>query len=512
MSATTSSYQTLRDRLAQTAPSLAQELKAQWEIAQTGWLPAVPTNMDSFNSAPHLRDIEAHLNATLADLHRYRPSASVLEMRPVEIYLLLAAILFHDLGRAEPKVEHGRKTQEWLVGRYESYGIRNREVAKSLARICASHTAKPSQRAALEHELRLGDVVIDPYGQVRERMIAALLTLGDHMDCAQTRVVPDYVRVRKEPIGAFRNVVRGVIADPASRLVRTTLTAEDDVSSQRLSYRVNPHAITDNSVPKLVDPKLADTYGMTKLPAMLARLLKIQKKTGDSWALNSAQRGALSRVYSTPFAPVFGSLDPSVAKNPLDQLVSLNILYSQPAGNRPWPRSTLIAVVMADLRENRAALHSIRDHLAAVGLPLATWLIDHEERLYDQNGRETYEPVLHKSYLAEVVEAMWGLSTAVFGVSEFTYEELGAALGERDIGLVRLAARRIAIVTTNYDATSGSSPRALPWANPIWVGDETWRWRTRRSVTAEARYLSRDGAKKLLDSLVDPVDAAGGPD
>jgi hypothetical protein len=503
---------TLRERLRKASPELAAELDLQWHIASSQWLPVVPPKSDSSNARPHLEGIEGHLDRTLEDLQRYKPKASVLDMRPIEMYLLRAAVLFHDLGRAQPdkKKDHGEESRKFLAAKYESFGIRNREVANSLGRICASHTAIPEQRQRREHELRLGDVVIDPYGQVRERMIAALLTLCDHMDCAQTRVVPDYLREEKEAVGAFRNVIRGVIADPVSRCIRTTLVAADgEADADTAPPSQTPHIPSppfqlNSDLPERTRwaNKLGQAIGVDGLSGLLDEL-PLSEPPGDGDA-DAANEGAASPklAWVPKLKGEFGSLKGEEPYDLVEQLIAWNILYAMP-GPSGWSRRTLVAVVMGDLRANRAALWSIREQLAAVGLPLATWLVDDEERLYTPDCRETFEPILHKAYLLEVARTMWELSTRVFGVSEFKYRELASQLGDRDVDRVRMAARRLAIVTANNVGQAPNS--ASPWSSPIWVADETWRWRvSRRSATEGPKFVPLSEVERQIEKLAEP--------
>ena len=511
---------TLRERLRQQDPELAADLDLQWRIANSEWLPAVSLEKDSSNSGPHLANIESHLDATLTILHQHKPSAGVLEMRPIEVYMMLAAVLFHDLGRTQissnPAFDHGRATNKLLAASYQNLGVRNREVALSLGRICESHTADPEDRQPREHKLKLGDVVIDPYGQVRERMIAALLTLGDHMDSAQTRVVPDYLRPEKDkqPVGAFRNVIRGVVADPASRCIRTVLVADDDTNDDTDTGDPAPQAGIEDR-PRFIlnkDAKDLDAWtnrlsaavghDMDDFRAMLAAALKadISGSVGEDLvasALGGERDASLDRL--------FGLLRGEGDFDATGRLVAWRILQEPIGGN--WPRNLLVAVVLGDLRSNRVALRSIREQLAAVGLPLATWLVEHQERLYTPDCHETYEPVLHRDYLSDVVAGMWELSTRVFGVSEFTYRELASQLGERNVARVRTAARRIAIVTTRYHHEYDEKDETLPWPSPIWIGDEAWKWRVDRAHSSGALpFGSVKWVEHLIDNLAEPDD------
>jgi hypothetical protein len=482
---------TLRERLRQANADLAADLDVQWRIATTEWLPTVPLKQDSSNGLPHIRNIESHLDEVLRTLHRHNPSASVLHMQPIELYLLLASALFHDLGCADDSGhDHGDRSREFLVERYNSLGIRNREVARSLGGICASHTAKPDARVEVERELSLGDIVIDPYGEVRQRMIAALLTLADHMDCAQTRAVPDYLRTQKDVVGSFRSGIQGVFADPAARLVRTVLLSGAEQEGPRaergLCFCVNDNADERRDWASKTERAL----GLTprSLDALLRALLNSQELgltrdrvnfLGEEWAPPGFAGRAAQQLGCTSQGSAFDFAE---------QMLAWNILRVKPRP-KTWRRSTFVAMILGDLRANRAALYSVRDHLAAVGLPLATWLVDHEERLYTPDWRETYEPLFHKEYLVEVAEAMWDLSRRVVGVSEFTYAELASHIGDHDAAKVRMAARRLAIVMTTRRRTNDTN---LPWSSPIWAGDVRWKWR------ANARDADQDRGCEFL--------------
>ena len=478
-------FPTLRERLKQADPELASDLEFQWQIATHEWLPSVPPSKDSSNSLPHLRNIEAHLNDVFGTLQRQNPAASMLDMRPVELYVLLASVLFHDLGRVLPEthgVDHGATTRTYLTERYNDFGVRNRELAHSIGSICGSHNVKPRDRWRAEQKLNLGDVVIDPYGLVREPMIAALLTLGDHMDGSHTRVVPDYLKKNKEVLGSFRNIVRGVAVDPASRCVRTTVVPARDAVTVRSSsgWKAQPRPIRYERDPE-------DKSGWWT--ARLAEATGVDRIALRRWSnLDGINMARVTRLC--------GRLRGEAQFDLRQQLMTWKVIRvaAEPIG---WDRATLLAIVMGDVRSNAEALYSIRDHLAAVGLPLATWLVDHGGHLYTPDCRESYEPRLDKRYLGEIANTMWELSSRVFGVSQFTYPELASQLGDRDVARARLAAKRLAMVTSKGE--DGYSP--------IWAGDETWMWRVannRDGVGCVFRSISE--VTREVTSLAEPAD------
>jgi hypothetical protein len=82
------------------------------------------------------------------------------------------------------------------------------------------------------------------------------------------------------------------------------------------------------------------------------------------------------------------------------------------------------------MRENCEMLPEIRELLAANGIYLAAWVVERKEHLYNNLGHETYEPIFDRNYLERVAKGMWKLSGQVFGVSQFSYEDLGAYIAD----------------------------------------------------------------------------------
>lgn len=241
----------LREALKESSPELYQAYMRSWDIAWNEWLPALAVQNDSYNSYPHIRNLETYLDQVLFDNPGSCGKATGVlrvNLTPVEIYLLLCSVLFHDIGRIHAKDGHGKKSSDLVKKHWSGFGIRSYELAGSLGNICHYHDCGDEEREELHY--RLCNVVIDPYGEVRERPIASLLLLADHLDGAFTRVLPHYLRSSDniQVIGAFRRVVRGVYIDHFCQMVRTVLS--DDLPRNprdkdhmeicsRLEYTVN---------------------------------------------------------------------------------------------------------------------------------------------------------------------------------------------------------------------------------------------------------------------------------
>ena len=179
--------------------------------------------MGSYNSFPHFRNIESHLNALIA-AHEDAGGGGILNS--LETYLLLSAVLFHDIGRTRPDAveEHPWVSKRLIETRYSELGIPSKEIALSLARICVYHD--PGKGRARETRNQLNQTAsIEPYGTADELKVGTLLSLADHMDATFRRTVPRCIERSEDigAIGAFRRVVTGVSYDPLGSLIKTTI-------------------------------------------------------------------------------------------------------------------------------------------------------------------------------------------------------------------------------------------------------------------------------------------------
>lgn len=242
----------LRERLRASIPELADALERCWDIAFDEWLPAMSPSSDSYNAYPHLRNHEKHLERICGAYERHHgPDAPPL-LSPVELYVMLSAILFHDIGRTRTSDHHGEVSKVLLEGHRADLGIPSDALAAVIARISRFHDLPPSE---MESELhRMSTTSIDPYGEIREDGCAALLTLIDYMDGTVTRVVPQYIKswANLAPVGAFRRVIRDVEVDLEGQMVKVVLGddptplqrregASEEKAGDRKSWKLTPY-------------------------------------------------------------------------------------------------------------------------------------------------------------------------------------------------------------------------------------------------------------------------------
>jgi hypothetical protein len=169
-----------------------------------------------------------------------------------------------------------------------------------------------------------------------------------------------------------------------------------------------------------------------------------------------------------------------------------------------WHPARLLAIVLGNVLQNARALVSVREDMAAMGIPLCAWLIGGNGRLFNLWGEETFEPIFTHEYLERVATEMWRLSTRVFGQSLFTYQNLGDALRDPDVDRVRRAVRRLAVVTRPRTYHVEEDRREA-----IHAGDQHWRWVCGKAYGAkEARWCDAVPLPKILErikSLGSPV-------
>lgn len=67
------------------------------EIAERQWMPNIVPNKDSYNSYPHVKEVMRHIDRLL-----YEEECSF-ALNCSELYILLCAILMHDIGKGAPR-------------------------------------------------------------------------------------------------------------------------------------------------------------------------------------------------------------------------------------------------------------------------------------------------------------------------------------------------------------------------------------------------------------------------
>jgi len=521
---------TLRMRLQNEAPDLYAHLMRSWDIALAEWLHAIEGKAGSSNSYPHVRNVELHVDQIVHDFLN-DGGRGLLPLSPLEVYLLLSAVLFHDIGKvphlrkpanevpigvttpgssssAKPvEPSHGEKSKRIIVGSYSNLGIPSGDFADIIARLSYDHDPTKGKLTPLH------TTVLEPYGEVRQDLLGALLTLADCMDASRTRVLPDYLADPKQLSGAaqFRQIIRGVYADPVCKMVRTVLTPEPEASPQTSVPAGVEYTL------KFPEKKEKDYKKLGRAWRDIRKSLKIGakpvagKRRRNTKLRNMGVFGKLVKksLKDASRPHLLADTEP-VRKIPLlRQLLASGLVQVEPISDEArervaanvsiaFSRKDWAAVVISDLRGMSEKTTRAFSTLRASGVPLLGWVIEEGEHLFNSAGVETYEPIFFEGYLVDLVQHMWDLSTTIFGTAEFLYEDLAAHMGETDVMKVKSAVRRVRIVLGDKPTQNHPTP-------PIWSGDRFWRWKAERSGEHQScNYASLDYVRKMVKKLDDP--------
>ena len=436
----------LRQRLQLESPELYSALQRSWEIAQKEWLPAVKPSEGSYNSLPHFTNIEHHLENLLGGASN--SPATTLRLSTLEVYLLLAAVLFHDFGRVYGDLDHAVSSAATLPEHFAALGIPTREIATSLSRIAlyhdpltqeekASPTLKKTKLKKAKAALR--EIHAEPYGEARELYVGTLLALADHMDGSVKRALPRYV----EPDdmigfkGAFRRLVSGTAYDPATYTLKTSLN-DFEGPSQFEFEQLYPKFVWKYRSPAEGQPNNAQPIGRAEFMSDNNSRCDLFKLLADF----------ADQPHIKPSVLFFTCLSAN-RRHPQTRVIERRISVTEQTNERHmvlsvWPADYVLAVVLNDLHVNQSFLNSVKDDLNEMGLPIYGWFAEYRSEVFNAEGNRSSEPVLSFKFLARAVEEMWELGCRLLVGGVVSYEILADSLRIENVALVRLAVQRIA--------------------------------------------------------------------
>ena len=449
----------LRRTLKERSPSLYASFRRSWKIAKREWLPAIPPSEGSFNSQRHFENVEKHLNSLL------EPSAKKFQLTPLEIYLLLSSVLFHDFGRVHGDTGHGEASAQELPKNFAVLGIPSLELAWSLSRIALYHDPicprpgnddEGAEARVKNAKIALRDVRIEPYGHARELYVGTLLALADHMDGSAGRAVPRYV-IEDDIIGfkgAFRRMVSGTQYDIATQCIKTCLSGFHCDKDEDYSERFKPFLWSRGGKSELVqipkkelDSELQSCELYRELNAAIAeRFYKQAKFFNKCLKANDDKPYLLFRNRTTDM-----TMETTVIKG-------------------PWPQDYLLAVVLNDLNANRKFLKQVSGELDEMGLTVENWFVEFGSEVYDDSGKRSSESFLSIELLKAVLKEMWELSCRLLKRGTASYEMLADSMRYENSDVVQLAVKRIALRIN--DPAKSNEP-------VIRAGISGWIWKDR---------------------------------
>ena len=161
---------------------LFSRLEENWEKAEKTLLDYITEDDYTTHGVGHCKNIESKLEEVI-------PNKVKENLNPVEIFILLNSVLYHDIGRASKKfpnepiekrmAEHHIRSRDFIKANYKDLGL-EQSIALRVADVCFGHGVD-------EIDQFDNDDYIEGYGKVDIRFLVALLRIGDILDYAQSR-------------------------------------------------------------------------------------------------------------------------------------------------------------------------------------------------------------------------------------------------------------------------------------------------------------------------------------
>ncbi len=183
-------------------PSLWSTLE---EIKKRGmdlWVPMLSIDRGSHSGYPHLRSVEENANRIVPDFMKDSFSDG-------EIFLLLASIFLHDIGRIEGNKDHHISSYKLIISHWSEWGLPDERISEYCALIAFYHgvdepeieqekpfTGLRKIRTENPPGLRLkkyGSVSLFPYGTLRIPLLSAILRIADETDSHWKRAIRAFI-------------------------------------------------------------------------------------------------------------------------------------------------------------------------------------------------------------------------------------------------------------------------------------------------------------------------------
>lgn len=446
----------LRKQLQEQAPELHAALLRSWEIAENEWIPAIKTSEGSFNSFPHFRNIERQLDSLMAASEK--AVGNTLKLSSLELYLLLAAVLFHDIGRVDGDKGHAGNSAKRILRDHGLLGIPSYAMAMSLARISRYHDPKEAawevggdeKKAPKVIKQSLREIRLEPHGVARELCVASVLALADHMDGSFMRSVPEYVTdIRNVGFkGAFRRMVSGTGYDPDTYTIKTTLSGFEawtppKRSADKMASSGEAEQWFQLIIKKKGKAKKKDIFKSVQMP----KVKYIDEKCRLYDVMRSAFAGHKSKLPAKLTSYYWVTIKRDKVPQHFINRVDNSCGYADKRLKLKiddWPHDYLLGVVLNDLRANQGFLDVIEVDLRSFGLQVDGWLLEFDSLVYDCQGKLCHEkPTIDTEFLKEVAKAMWEFRSQVTSPKEATFDQLADFMREESVGRVALVVKRI---------------------------------------------------------------------
>lgn len=489
--------------------SLSRQFAMMESLAYQTWVPALGSDKGSHSGLTHLQGVEEQICSLLE-----RGGA---ELSAAECFVLLAAVLLHDLGRTagqefihslmrgpkkweEPDAErrqdhfglrlkfranasgkvphHALVSALFILQKDQQYiGIRDRGLAKCVALACAAHYLP-----AAEH-LRQGgfleDLFLDRFGRIRVGWLACLLALGDEFDDSYHRAAPGWIRPNVDRDEIFDATCQDT-PNPAGcgvrRLLDTDLRGKGNARAQRTGCEVDlegrllvvhgQDGIYDKLTSQLPDVEL---YGILKDLSHKNALIRF-------WGRELRQiHLELMDVALSVKGHLFGL---NRAENNIDTRRSpaLAVRLELPEGGsmlqargvqlkrQPNSRNWQLTVNPEDVEDALRTLeeddgHQVqRAHSSAKRISRARVAASEGMRIkaFADSFRLMVEPTIRQMKVDRILEAAYHLRLVSFGKTSFPWETLASEAGIERLAEVRLIFHRLLMLSFFFNNSDAS--------------------------------------------------------
>jgi len=419
--------QTMREKLKEQDEYLFRKFEECFENSKVEWLPAVPPKSSSFNSLPHILNVEKKIDELL--FSKYYTHHHNFNLSAAEHYILLSAILLHDLGKSTECPDHENVSADLIRDNWAELKIASLPFAHIIADVAQFHDCTLKKKIQCKNNCRscnkellipygekykngkykekknvksnrarreIANIeVLENYGEIRSRKLATLLFLGDHLDGGKARTTPGYVEDEKKKniVREFRNRISDHRVDLSNRMICTIIDTHNEANLRIIQDILHVGSFPEKNILKVFNEKIKNI------------------------------------------------------KNKKDkEIEEQNIKY--------------IGTVIENAYENDHDLKLIINELRQMGLRIDKWLIECNSILYEVRceGKQysihkAYEPTLLKPYLKKVLYTMQELARGIIGQQYHSYFQIINSLKEphENLSKIKAAVKRLQIISEDMD-------------------------------------------------------------
>jgi hypothetical protein len=190
---------TFQDLLREKDPFLLKTLENIKKFALEQWLPLIKFDKGTHTGYPHLINVERNADKLVPDHIKA-------EFQSGEIFLLLASIFLHDIGKIEDFKNHNKKSRKIIRTCWAELGLPDERIAEYCAILAFFHAEKPIISGKLKIQ-QFASRFLEPYGMLRLPMLAAILRIADETENCWKRTIPEFLKSRFQNSGV--DLVKG---------------------------------------------------------------------------------------------------------------------------------------------------------------------------------------------------------------------------------------------------------------------------------------------------------------